>query len=123
MKVDDYDKLKQLVLVEEFKRGVSAEIKVHLDEQKVTDVKAAAVLADDYALTHKKVVSLTSHILSSHIGQVTVVVRSRQNPVKRTRGHLQKLQMTNLTKVKLNKDFLLSSTKDRCVFIVRKLGI
>ena len=54
MKVDDYDKLKQLVLVEEFKRGVSAEIKVHLDEQKVTDLKAAAVLADDYALTHKK---------------------------------------------------------------------
>ena len=54
MKVDDYDKLKQLVLVEEFKLGVSAEIRVHLDEQKVTDLKSAAMLADDYALTHKK---------------------------------------------------------------------
>ncbi len=54
MKVDDYDKVKQLVLVEEFKRGVSAEIRVHLVEQKVTDLKSAAVLADDYALTHKK---------------------------------------------------------------------
>ncbi len=54
MKVDDYDKLKQLVLVEEFKRGVSAEIRVHLDEHKVTDLKSAAVLAHDYALTHKK---------------------------------------------------------------------
>ncbi len=38
--------------MEEFKRGVSAEIRVHLDEQKVTDFKSAAVLADDYALTH-----------------------------------------------------------------------
>ena len=53
MKVDDYDKLKQYVSVE-FKRGVSAEIRVHLDEQKVKDLKSAAVLADDYALTHKK---------------------------------------------------------------------
>ncbi len=32
MKVDDYDKLKQLLLVEEFKRGAFAEIQVHLDE-------------------------------------------------------------------------------------------
>ncbi len=48
MKVDDYDKLKQLVLVEEFKR------RVHLDEQTLTHLKSAAVLADDYALTHKK---------------------------------------------------------------------
>ncbi len=54
MKVDDYDKLKQLVLVEEFKRGVSAEAQFHLDEHKATDLKSATVLANDYALTHKK---------------------------------------------------------------------
>ncbi len=48
MKVGDYDKLKQLVLVEAFKRSVSAEIRVHLDEHKVTDLKSAAVLSDDY---------------------------------------------------------------------------
>ncbi len=54
MKVDDYDKLKQLVLVEEFKRSVSAEIRIHLDEQTFADLKSAAVLADGYALTHKK---------------------------------------------------------------------
>ncbi len=46
-------KLNQLVGVEEFKRGVSAEIRVHFYEHKVTDLKSAAVLADDYALTHK----------------------------------------------------------------------
>ncbi len=38
MKVDEYDKIKQLVLAEEFKRGVNAEIRVHLDEQKVTNL-------------------------------------------------------------------------------------
>ncbi len=54
MKVDNYEKLKQLVLVEEFKRGVSAEMLVHPDEHKVTDLKSAAMLADDNALTHKK---------------------------------------------------------------------
>ena len=42
MKVDDYYKLKQLVLVQEFKRGVSADITVHLDEQKVTDLPTSS---------------------------------------------------------------------------------
>ncbi len=36
-----------LVLDEEFKREVSAEIRVHLDEYKETDLKSAPVLADD----------------------------------------------------------------------------
>ena len=93
-----------------------------MDEQKVTDLKSAAVLADDCALTHKKSGSpTTSHILSNHIGQVTIV-NPKQNPVMRTKGHLQKLQVTNLTKVKLNKGFL-SSRKDQCVFIARNLDI
>ena len=54
MKVDAYDKLKQLALVEEFKCLISTEIQVHLDEHKVADLKSADVLADDDALTHKK---------------------------------------------------------------------
>ncbi len=54
MKVDAYDKLKQLVLVAEFKHSVSSEIRVHLDEHKVADLKSVALLADDYALKHKK---------------------------------------------------------------------
>ncbi len=54
MKVDDYDKLKQLVFRGGVQTCVSAEIRVHLEEQKVTDLKAAAVLADDYAVTHTK---------------------------------------------------------------------
>ena len=42
-KVVENDILKQLALFEEFKRGVSAVIRVHLDEHKVTDLKSAAV--------------------------------------------------------------------------------
>ena len=49
-----FEKLRQLVLLEEFKRRVSFQIKTHLDEQKVEDLRAAAILADDYALTHKQ---------------------------------------------------------------------
>ncbi len=67
MKVDDYDKLEQLVLDEEFKRGASAKSRVHLDEHKVTDLKSALVLAADYALTHKKVYSVKFN-WSDHIG-------------------------------------------------------
>ena len=33
---------------------MNAEVKLNLDEQKVVDLKTAAVMADDYALTHRK---------------------------------------------------------------------
>ncbi len=52
---------KTVVLVEEFTRSVSTEIRVHLDEQTGADLKSAAVLAEVYALTHKK--SILSHKL------------------------------------------------------------
>ena len=45
-------KLKQLVLMEEFKQCVSVDIKTYLVEQKVADAYKAATLADDYKLTH-----------------------------------------------------------------------
>ena len=38
----DFEKLKQMVLLEEFK-----------DKQKVEELEKAAVMGDDYALTHK----------------------------------------------------------------------
>ena len=48
-----FEKLRQLVLVEEFKAGVPVNIKTHIDEQKATTLQQAAVLADDYLLTHR----------------------------------------------------------------------
>ena len=44
---DSFERLKQLILLEEFKRCVPATIKTYLEEQKV------ATLADDYKQTHQ----------------------------------------------------------------------
>ena len=49
----DFKKLKQMVLLEEFKDKVRPDIRSHLDEQKVEELEKAAVMADNYALTHK----------------------------------------------------------------------
>ena len=49
----DFKKLKQMVLLEEFKDKVRPDIRSHLDEQKVDELEKAAIMADDYALTHK----------------------------------------------------------------------
>ena len=50
---EDFKKLKQMVLLEEFKDKVWPDIRSHLDEQKVEELEKAAIMADDYALTHK----------------------------------------------------------------------
>ena len=49
----NHEKLRQLILVEEFKRCINSDIKSVLDEKQVETLEAAARLADDYALTHK----------------------------------------------------------------------
>ena len=48
----DFQKLKQMVLLEEFKDNVRPDIRSHLDEQNM-ELEKAAVLPDDFALTHK----------------------------------------------------------------------
>ncbi|MDA3078824.1 hypothetical protein OFO07_07840, partial [Campylobacter sp. JMF_06 NA1] len=48
-----HDKLRQLMLVEEFKRCLRPDIKSFLDEKQVETLDEAARLADDYSLTHK----------------------------------------------------------------------
>ena len=50
----DYDRLRQLVLIEEFKRCIYDDLKTYLDEKKVDTVHEMATLANDYALTHKR---------------------------------------------------------------------
>lgn len=56
-KVSDFDSLKELLLLEEFKGCLSDRIVVYLNEQKVTTLSHAAVLADEFVLTHKNVFS------------------------------------------------------------------
>ena len=49
----DYTKLKELMLVEEFKSGIHRDIRTYLNEQEVVTLHDAAIKADDYALTYK----------------------------------------------------------------------
>ena len=58
-KVVDLDDLKELVLVEEFKRCVPPSICTYLDEHGVVTLHEAAVLADQYTLIHKDLNPLT----------------------------------------------------------------
>ena len=49
----DHAKLRQLMLVEEFKRCINSDVKAFLDEKEVETLDLAARLADDFSLTHK----------------------------------------------------------------------
>lgn len=59
-KVFDYDSLRDLILLENFKRYLPHHIVVCLNEKKVTSLTSAAVLADEYTLTHQSVFSSSS---------------------------------------------------------------
>ena len=49
----DYDQLRELMLMEEFKRTISEEIRTYLNEKDVATLQASAKLADEYALIHR----------------------------------------------------------------------
>ncbi|XP_029927354.1 uncharacterized protein LOC115373220 [Myripristis murdjan] len=49
--------MRELILLEEFKNCLPEKVVVYLNEQKVASLTAAAVLADEFALTHKSVFS------------------------------------------------------------------
>ena len=51
--VCDFEKLRELMLVEEFKQCVSRDLKVFLEESNVYVLEEAAKKADEYALSHK----------------------------------------------------------------------
>ena len=53
-KVDkDHDKLRQLILIEEFKRCIHSDVRTFVDEQKAETLEDAARLADGFSLCHK----------------------------------------------------------------------
>ena len=49
----DYYKLRQLLLMEEFKMCLQSDVKMYLDEQKADSLHQAVVLANDYSLMHR----------------------------------------------------------------------
>ena len=53
LQVYDFDKLRDLMLVEDFKNCLPERIVTHINDRKALNVSEAAVLADEYVLTHK----------------------------------------------------------------------
>lgn len=51
--VTDFEGLKDLMLLEEFKRQVPPAVKLYLEEKDPSDVQKAAILAENFILTHK----------------------------------------------------------------------
>ena len=51
--VNDFKLLRALMIMEDFKNCLPERVATYLNEQKVTEVPKAAVLADEYVLTHK----------------------------------------------------------------------
>ena len=51
--VNNFGRLSQLVLLEEFTSCIPVEIQTDLDKQKVDTLHQAVVRADDHSLTHK----------------------------------------------------------------------
>lgn len=52
--VDDFESLCNLIVLEQFKNSLPADVTTYLAERKVTTVEEAAGLADEYVLIHKK---------------------------------------------------------------------
>ena len=52
-----FNKLRELMLIEEFKSCSPIEVRTHLEEQKVDNLMRAASIADNYVLTHKMTVN------------------------------------------------------------------
>ena len=51
---NNFEKLRQLILVKECKSCAPSDVRTYLDEKKADTLSQAAILADDYVLTHKK---------------------------------------------------------------------
>lgn len=56
-KVKDFAQLRELVLLEDFNKCLPEHVVIYLNEQKVESLANAAVLTDEFALTHKSVYS------------------------------------------------------------------
>ena len=51
--VKDHDKLRHLILMEEFKRCIHSDVRIFIYEQKAETFDDAARLADEFLLSHK----------------------------------------------------------------------
>ena len=58
---EDFKKLRELMILEEFKNCLPSEVKTYIEEQKTATLRQAAVQSDNYSLTHKTSFGRTSY--------------------------------------------------------------
>lgn len=83
-KVADYKSLREMLFVEEFKRCLTDCIVLYLNEQKVSSLSCAAMLADEHELTHKTEFGLQSVSISA-VRKSSVAVQSSNTSQKEGR--------------------------------------
>lgn len=74
---NDYKKFRELILMENFCRCINKDVACYLFERQVEDTRRAAVMADEYVLTHS--VGQESRILCNAKGTVMTHVKSPHN--------------------------------------------
>lgn len=71
--VNDFASLRELILLEDFKKCAPEHYAVYLNEKKVSQQSEAAVFADEYMLPHKEVFATPCKQDSSLLGSRPVV--------------------------------------------------
>ncbi len=84
-KVTTYEELQELILLEDFKTCVPENVVVYLNEQKVSKLSDAAVLADEFALTHRTVFSSGRQSKTS-LATETIAQGARRVNISNTSG-------------------------------------
>lgn len=85
-KVNTFEGLQELILLEDFKNCLPESLVVHLNEQKVTSLADAAVMADEYVLTHKNIFVTRSYSNAKAVPNKTLVFSNMQKSETRTKS-------------------------------------
>ena len=93
-KADSMELLRELILLEDFKKSVPVAVATYLNEQRVATLAHASVLADEFVLTHRGMQDRYSgdqgRFRVPDKGRVT-----RPNPVTNPRGHRNLLDLNS----------------------------
>ena len=84
----DFMKLRQLILIEEFKGCLPTGVKTYIEEQKAESIQQAARLADDYTLTHRGTFEGSTFNTSGANGE-TQVLNKNATPVNMVKTGLR----------------------------------
>lgn len=132
-KTFEFNSLRELILLEDFKGSLPDKIVTYLNEQKVSSLSRAAVLSDEFLLTHKNVF-VSSNLEKSTVPRpskmesVSLPDRSRQGSLRDTecfychkRGHI----LANCLNLKRKQQFTASSSvsSPKGVGLIKSLAV